>query len=210
MITFVSFHGGSLTTLEGAMDRIGFGHCRAASPDQAAPDGPIVLAGSGPLDPAYAALKASGWWRELPQLAAAGRPVVGINLGLHLLAEGSEESPKGGGLGLIPGLVRRLGPGLKVPHMGWAPVRQLGGHPLLPETPGGWLYFCHSHALEPASSTLLVAVHGRPFSVMECRGRTVGIQAQVEKSGRFGLALLEKTLAVLGEEPLGSLTPDCN
>jgi len=210
MITFVSFHGGSLTSLEGAMDRLGFGHCRAASPDQAAPDGPIVLAGSGPLDPAYAALKASGWWRELPQMVADGRPVLGINLGLHLLAEGSEESPRGTGLGLIPGIVRRLGPGVKDPHWGWSPVRQLRDHPLFPDLRGGWLFFAHSHALEPTSETLSVAVHGRPFSVMECRGRAVGIQAHLEKSSSFGLSLLAQTLKALGEQPDPELTADSN
>jgi imidazole glycerol phosphate synthase glutamine amidotransferase subunit len=210
MITFIQYGGASLSTLEGAMRRMGFEHCRAGTPDQAAPEGPIVLVGAGPLDPACAALKASGWWRELPQLAADGRPVLGINLGLHILAEGSEESPRGAGLGLIPGIVRRLGPRVKVPHWGWSPVRQLRDHPLLPEIRGGWLFFAHCHALEPGSETLSIAVHGRPFSVMECRGRTVGVQAHLEKSGCFGLALLEKTLGVLGEKPRSAPAADCN
>jgi len=210
MITLITFGNESFTTLEGAVQRMGFGSCRAARPDQAAPAGPIILAGAGPLDPACAQLKASGWWRELPQLAANGRPVLGINLGLHLLAEGSEESPRSAGLGLIPGIVRRLGPGVKVPHWGWSPVRQLRDHPLFPEIRGGWLFFAHCHALEPTSETLSIAVHGRPFSVMECRGRAVGIQAHLEKSGSLGLALLEKTLTVLGEEPAQASTTGCN
>jgi len=210
MITLISLPGESLGTLEGALDRMGYGHCRAASPDQAAGIGPVLLAGGGPLAPACASLKASGWWRELPQLAANGRPVVGINLGLHLLAEESEEAPRGGGLGLIPGIVRRLGPGVKVPHWGWAPVRQHRYHPLVPEIRGGWLFFAHSHALEPTSETHSIAVHGRPFSVVEGRGRTLGIQAHLEKSGAFGLGLLEKTLAALGERPLWLPQEGCN
>jgi imidazole glycerol phosphate synthase glutamine amidotransferase subunit len=201
MITLIHLGNESLSTLEGAMRRLGFSSCRAARPDQAAPAGPIVLTGSGPMDPACAQLKGSGWWRELPELAGCGRPVLGINLGLHILAEGSEESPRNTGLGLIPGIVRRLGPGVKDPHWGWSPVRQLRGHPLFPEIRGGWLFFAHSHALEPGSETLSIAVHGRPFSVMECRGRAVGIQAHLEKSGSLGLSLLEKTLEALGEQP---------
>lgn len=201
MITLIHYGTGSLAALEGAMDRLGFSHCRAARPDQAGPEGLIILAGSGPLDPACAQLKASGWWRELPQMAANGRAVLGINLGLHLLAEGSEESPRSSGLGLIPGIVRRLGPGAKVPHWGWTPVRQQRYHPLFPEINDGWLFFAHSHALEPTSETLSIAVHGRPFSVMECRGRTVGIQAHLEKSGFLGLALLGMTLTGLGAQP---------
>ncbi|MDR3670464.1 MAG: hypothetical protein P4L36_06455 [Holophaga sp.] len=210
MITLIPIPGESLHALEGALRRMGFGSCRAARPDQVAPGGPVILHGSGPLDPAGAQLKNSGWWRELPQMVADGRPVLGLNLGLHLLAEGSEESPRGTGLGLIPGIVRRLGPGVKDPHWGWSPVRQLREHPLFPEIRGGWLFFAHSHALEPTSETLSIAVHGRPFSVMECRGRAVGIQAQLEKSGSLGMSLLERTLTLLGERPDREFTADLN
>ena len=203
MITLVSFERQGLFTLESALGRMGFAYCKAGRPDEAAAEGPVLLLGAGPMEAAVANLKASGWWRELPQLSASGRAVVGINLGLHLLAEGSEECPKGAGLGLIPGIVRRLGPAAKVPHAGWAPVRQQRAHPRLPDIRGGWLYFAHSHALEPSSETLSIAVHGRPFSVMECRGLTVGIQASLEKSGSFGLALLEKILTALGAPPQG-------
>jgi imidazole glycerol phosphate synthase glutamine amidotransferase subunit len=202
MITFISLPGESPVTLAGAVRRLGYGHCLAARPDQAAESGPIILAGQGPLPEACARLKASGWRRELPQLAASGRPLLGVNLGLHLLAEESEEAPRGGGLGLIPGIVRRLGPGVKVPHWGWSPVRQHRYHPLLPDIRGGWLFFAHSHALEPTSETHSIAVHGRPFAVLECRGRTLGIQAHLEKSGALGLALLDRILAALGEKPL--------
>jgi imidazole glycerol phosphate synthase glutamine amidotransferase subunit len=210
MITLIQLGNESLHTLEGALRRMGFGCCRAERPDQAAPLGPIILMGTGPLDPASLQLKNSGWWRDLPQMAADGRPVLGINLGLHLLAEGSEESPRGSGLGLIPGIVRRLGPGVKDPHWGWSPVRQLRDHPLFPDIRGGWLFFAHSHALEPTSETLSVAVHGRPFSVMECRGRAVGIQAHLEKSSCFGLSLLAQTLKALGEQPDPELTAELN
>jgi imidazole glycerol phosphate synthase glutamine amidotransferase subunit len=210
VITCVSLPGESLTALEGALERLGFAHCRARRPEEAATEGPLVLCGQGPLPEACAWLKANGWWRELPQMAANGRALLGINLGLHLLAEASEEEPRGGGLGLIPGIVRRLGPGVKVPHWGWSPVRQHHGHPLLPEIRAGWLFFAHSHALEPNSATHSVAVHGRPFSVVEFRGRTLGVQAHLEKSGAFGLALLEKLLAAQGEQPLGQAQEGSN
>jgi len=210
MITLIALEGESLATLEGGLDHLGFEHCRAVRPGQAAAAGPVVLAGCGPLEPACASLKRSGWWRELPQLAADGRALVGINLGLHLLAEDSEEAPRGGGLGLIPGIVRRLGPGVKAPHWGWSPVRQHRYHPLVPEIRGGWLFFAHSHALDPTTETHSVAVHGRPFAVVECRGRTLGIQAHLEKSGPFGLALLEKILLSLGETPHWQPQEGCN
>jgi len=201
VITLIGPGAESLHTLEGALDHLGFEHRRAPDPGSAASAGPLVILGSGPFDPACAALKASGWWYELPQLAAAGRPVLGIGLGLHLLAEGSEESPRGTGLGLIPGIVRSLGPGVKLPHDGWTVITRHSPHPVIPEAKGAWLYFKHAHALEPGSRTLHTAVHGRPFSVLEMRGQTLGLQAHPEKSGAFGLAFLEKILAGLGEFP---------
>ena len=199
MITLIEPGGCSLHTLAGALDRLGLGQVRAGTPAAAAAAGPIILAGDGPLETACAALKACGWWWDLPQLAASGRPVLGIGLGLHLLAEGSEESPRGAGLGLLPGIVRSLGPGVKVPHHGWTAVKQHRPMASLPDPRGAWMYFKHAHALEPTSLTLHTAVHGRPFSVLEMRGQCVGIQAHPEKSGSYGLIFLEKILASLGE-----------
>jgi imidazole glycerol phosphate synthase glutamine amidotransferase subunit len=201
MITLLDLGSGSLHTFEGALDRLGFEHCRAAAPGAAAGAGPLVLMGSGPFDPACANLKASGWWRELPQLVADGRGLLGVGLGLHLLAEGSEESPRGSGLGLIPGIVRRLGPNVKEPHLGWSQVTRMRPHAGIPDLRGGWLQFSHCHALEPTSQTVDSAVHGRRFSVLEVRGRVVGLQAHPEKSGSLGLVLLEKLLGCLGEKP---------
>jgi len=201
MITLIEPGCDGLPTLEGALDHLGFSHQRAGTPSAAAAAGPLVLLGAGPFDASCAALKASGWWWELPHLAASGRPVLGIGLGLHLLAEGSEESPRGTGLALIPGIVRRLGPGVKLPHNGWTRIQRHHPHPGLPEARGAWLLFKHAHALEPGSLTLYTAVHGRPFSVLEMRGQTAGLQAHPEKSGSFGLAFLEKILVAQGEVP---------
>ena len=209
MIHLIDLGGEGLATLEGALDRLGFSHGRAASPAAVAAAGPILLPDGGAYDEVAARLKSSGWWRELPQLVADGRSVLGLGLGLHFLAEGSEESPRGTGLGLIPGLVRRLGPGVKSPHRGWSQVTRTRPHPGIPDLHQGWLHFCHSHALEPTSETLDTAVHGRPFSVLEIRGRVLGLQARPEKSGALGLVLLERLLACMGEKPMAH--PDgCN
>ena len=190
-----------LRTLEGALDRLGFDHGRVAGPQAIAAPGPLILPDGGAYDEVGARLKAAGWWRELPQLVADGRSLLGIGLGLHFLAEGSEEAPRGSGLGLLPGLVRRLGPGVKMPHLGWSQVTRNRPHPGLPDLHGGWLHFSHSHALEPTSETLDTAVHGRPFAVLEIRGRVLGLQAHPEKSGPLGLVLLERLLICMGEQP---------
>ena len=197
-ITLIDYDAGNLASLEGALDRLGLAYRRAATPDQAAASGPIVLPGVGHFEAAQKSLRERGWWRVLPSLVAEGRPLLGICLGLQLLAEGSEEAPKASGLGLIPGIVRRLGPGVKVPHMGWSQIRLHHHHPALPDTNGGWLYFVHSYALEPAVDTLYVAEHGRPFAAIEARGTVLGFQPHPEKSGPTGLLLLKSALAWMG------------
>lgn len=210
MITLIDYGAGNLHSLEGALDRLGFRHLRAERPEQAALEGPLVLPGVGHFHAAQEALKAAGWWREIPQMVADGRPLLGICLGLQLLAEGSEESPRDSGLGLIPGIARRLGPGVKVPLMGWAQVRQMVPHAALPDPRGGWLYFVHSYALEARDETIYTAFHGRPFSAVKARGRVLGFQPHPEKSGPFGLVLLQKVLDWMGEVPREPGEPSCN
>jgi len=197
-ITLIDYDAGNLASLEGALDRLGLPYQRAATPDQAALSGPIVLPGVGHFEAAQRSLRERGWWRVLPGLVAEGRPLLGICLGLQLLAEGSEEAPRASGLGLLPGIVRRLGPGVKVPHMGWSQVQQRRAHPGLPDPHGGWLYFVHSYALAPTAETIFVAEHGRPFAAVEARGNVMGFQPHPEKSGRAGLLLLQSSLAWMG------------
>lgn len=197
-ITLIDYDAGNLASLEGALDRLGLSYQRAATPDQAALVGPVILPGVGHFEAAQRSLRERGWWRVLPSLVAEGRPLLGICLGLQLLAEGSEEAPRASGLGLLPGIVRRLGPGVKVPHMGWSRIRQHHAHPALPDPHGGWLYFVHSYALAPTVETIYVAEHGRPFAAVEARGTVMGFQPHPEKSGRAGLLLLQSALAWMG------------
>ena len=208
-ITLIDYDAGNLASLEGALDRLGLVHRRAATPDQAALNGPIVLPGVGHFEAARNSLRERGWWLALTSLAAEGRPILGICLGLQLLAEGSEEAPRASGLGLIPGISRRLGPGVKVPHMGWSKVRQLRAHPALPDPDGGWLYFVHSYALAPTVETIYLADHGRPFAAIEARGTVLGFQPHPEKSGPTGLLLLKSALAWMGASTPGPEAP-CN
>lgn len=199
MITLVHPGPGGLPALEGALHLLGY-PCRIArTPGEAAPGGPLLLASEQPFDEGCAALKASGWWWELPQAAAGGRPLLGLGGGMHLLAEGSEASPRGSGLALLPGLARTLGPGR--PLSGWCPVRQVREHPGIPDVRGAWLHFHMTHALETGALTLWAADHDRAFSVLEMRGRTLGLQARPEKSGAAGLAFLDKLLRALGAAP---------
>jgi imidazole glycerol phosphate synthase glutamine amidotransferase subunit len=201
MITLIDYGAGNLHSLQGALKRLGFPSVRAVTPADAAESGTLILPGVGHFTAAREALLERGWWPVLPGLAAAGRPLVGICLGLQLLAEASEESPGAPGLGLVPGTSRLLGPGVKVPNMGWAKVRARAPHPALRSFQEDWLYFVHSYALDVDGETVLESTHGRPFAAMQARGRVLGFQGHPEKSGPFGESLLRNVLDWLGEAP---------
>lgn len=196
MITILDYGAGNLASLEGALDRLGFAYQRAATPAEDA-GGLLLLPGVGHFGAAKQALKASGWWDALPERVQR-RPLLGICLGLQLLAEGSEEANEEG-LGLLRGAVRKLGPGVKVPHVGWSRVNAAGDDSV--DADGAWLYFVHSYALDLSADTILSAGHGRPFTAMASRGRTCGFQPHPEKSGAEGLRILKRTLERMTEAP---------
>jgi len=159
----------------------------------------LVISSHVPFEAGVAWLKAQGWWRELPGLLSGGLRVLGLDGAMHLLAEGSEEAPRLSGLGLLPGLARRLGPRVKVPHLGWSLVRSVASHPALPDGEGLWLNFAHVHALDVDASTRWEGRHGRPFAVASARGRVLGIQADLAASGADGLVLMEHLRAWSGQ-----------
>lgn len=155
----------------------------------------VVLPGVGAFGEAARVLEARGWRDALLRHVARGRPLLGICLGMQLLADESEEHGRYRGLGLVPGRVVRLEPlaaGERVPNMGWCDVRAVrrgffrGG--------GGCFYFAHSFHLRPAAWEDVSAVFtyggGEVTAAVE-RGRVAGVQFHPEKSQDDGLDLLE-------------------
>jgi len=129
MITLLDYGAGNLASLEGALEAFGYAYERAETPANAAAESLWLLPGDGHYRAAQSSLLASGWWTALQSRIREDKPLLGICVGLQLLAEGSEEAPEAPGLGVFPGLVRRLGPGVKVPHMGWSMTSRTVAHP---------------------------------------------------------------------------------
>lgn len=162
----------------------------------------LVLPGVGAFDPAMERLAAAALVEPLRRSCAAGRPLLGICLGLQLLFERSEEG-RGEGLGLLPGQVAALPrwPGHPIPHMGWAPLLPSHPSPLLPEgAPATWVYFVHSYAavpLDPACVTARVAWGDGAVTAAVWRGGIAACQFHPEKSSAAGAAMLRRWLAWL-------------
>ena len=126
------------------------------------------------------------------------QPVLGICLGMQLLAEASEEEDVAC-LGVIPGTVRRLEGSneMPVPNMGWCPLDTSREHPILDGIEDGeYFYFLHSYALPVADETVATAEHSAPFSAIVSHENFVAAQFHPERSSKAGAKLLENFLKI--------------
>jgi glutamine amidotransferase len=121
----------------------------------------------------------------------AGRPLLGICLGLQWLYDGSDEAPSVPGLGVIPGSCFRLSGNVKVPHVGWNTLETRVPAPILNGLENAAVYFTHSYAAPVTPATVAITTHGVPFASVVQHDRVIGVQWHPEKSGEAGLALLK-------------------
>jgi glutamine amidotransferase len=145
------------------------------------------------------ALRASGLDAVTKDAVRSGRPFLGICVGMQMLYEGSEEDPGVAGLGLLPGIVRRLPDGVKHPQMQWNTLVVEHDHPLLRglQQPS-WMYFVHSYAPErSATGDEVVAScdYGHSVVAAVARDNVFATQFHPEKSGDDGLGLLRNFAA---------------
>ncbi len=167
-----------------------------------------VLPGVGSFAAGMEALCQRGWADWLyQQWCSSGRPLLGICLGMQLLASrGSEGAASAAdattGLDLIPGTVERMHQdgGLPLPHVGWNAVNWTASTGSLAEglPPGGDFYFVHSYAFTPADPAHALALtdYGGKFTAVVGRGQCYGVQFHPEKSQRLGRQLLSNFLAL--------------
>lgn len=193
---------GNLPNAVRGLARAGAEVRRSEDPAEVAAARCLVLPGVGAFPAAMTTLARTGLGEAVRHAAAAGAAVLGICLGHQLLFEESEEFGRTPGLGLLPGRVRALPAGVRVPHMGWSRVQPTRCDPLwegFEEHP--WMYFVHSFAAEPAEADLLATTDagGAVVCAAVRRGRVCGAQFHPEKSGRSGARFLANFLALAGE-----------
>jgi glutamine amidotransferase len=158
----------------------------------------VLVPGVGNFGQASRTLASTGLGAAVKEVAAAGRPVMGICLGLQLFFERSEEAPDARGVGILPGRVSRFATTLPVPHVGWARVdlTEAGRrHAVLgPLLPGGAEYYYHVHSYHPADlpaeSILATGDYDGAFPTLVGRDNVLGAQFHPEKSQRAGIELL--------------------
>jgi glutamine amidotransferase len=156
----------------------------------------LVVPGVGAFPRAMERLRALGLDELLRELLAAGKPVLGVCLGMQLAFDSSSELGGAAGLGIVAGEVRALAPGgnLKLPHIGWNEVRFMNPRsPLIEDLPERCAFY-HVHSFAPiaarAEDVLGVADYGAPFVSAVEKGSFYGVQFHPEKSSAAGLRLL--------------------
>jgi glutamine amidotransferase len=192
-VAVADYGAGNLRSLCAALARAGAEPFITTDADDVRAAPLAVVAGVGHVASAAAGLARTGVDEALRDRAAAGRPVLGICVGMQLLFEESEEG--GAGLGLLPGRVRRL-EARRVPHMGWNTLTVRPGTQLLAGLDGADVYFAHSYAVQPAEADVAVAEvdHDGPVVAAVEQGALAGVQFHPERSGPAGARTLANAL----------------
>lgn len=154
----------------------------------------LVLPGVGAFASCMKALRERGFDSLVQERAAAGRPLLGICVGMQMLFEVSDEFGKTRGLGLLPGRVRRFETELVVPQVGWNRIHQRRAHPLFAGVAdGAFCYFVHSFYCEPETADLVVGdtEYGVNYASVVAQQNICGVQFHPEKSQHVGLQMLK-------------------
>jgi glutamine amidotransferase len=194
MIAIIDYGGGNLRSVTNAISRLGYQPKLISAPEEVLTAPAVILPGVGAAADTMANLQRLGLVGPIRQFIANGRPFLGVCIGLQVLLSGTEEGGWHECLGIIPGVVRRLPNGLKVPHMGWNQVRQEISHPIFDGIPDETnFYFVHSYYVEPEDRSLVAGE--TEYGIMICsiiaRGNLVATQFHPEKSGEVGLRIYD-------------------
>jgi glutamine amidotransferase len=196
MIVIIDYEMGNLRSVQKGFERVGHSAVITSDPAVLADANKIVLPGVGAFRDAIAALRERKLVEPIRDAIAAGKPFLGICLGLQLLFDKSFEDGEHEGLGLIAGEVLRFRPanGYKVPHMGWNQVCVRRRSPVFEGIDdGAHFYFVHSYYVAPRDNQIVATEtdYPAPFCSSIWRDNLYAVQFHPEKSQSAGLRLLK-------------------
>jgi len=198
MIAIVDYGVGNLFSLKSSLETVGADVAVTGEAELLRRADRIVLPGVGAFGDAAKKLRDTGLIPVLKEESKAGKPLLGICLGMQMLLEKSYEYGEHEGLGLIPGAIRPIGdvipPDYKIPHIGWNALQFPGEkHPVFREIrEGDHVYFVHSfHGTDCEEFTAATTEYGGVLTAAVAKDNIVGCQFHPEKSGAVGLKILK-------------------
>lgn len=194
MIAIIDYGAGNLRSVAKAFERLGYRTIVTHSEGDILRAQAVVLPGVGAARDTMSSLQRLGLVDPIRATVSGGKPFFGICLGLQVLLTGSEEGGWQECLGLIPGVVRRLPCGPKIPHMGWNQVLQEVAHPIYEGIPDGSnFYFVHSYYVAPESRSVVAGAteYAIQFCSVVIEENLIATQFHPEKSGALGLKMYD-------------------
>jgi glutamine amidotransferase len=193
MIHIIDYGAGNLFSVQNALNYLQIENKITANPADLADADGIILPGVGAFRDAMTMLNESGFTEAIKVQAAAGKPILGICLGMQMLFEKGYEFGETDGLGLIPGNVVLIdGGGLKIPHMGWNDLTVLNDCPLSADVADwDYVYYVHSYRADTSDEYIsCYTMYNEKIPGLVYRDNVYGAQFHPEKSGQVGMNIL--------------------
>lgn len=199
MIAVIDYGASNLRSVVNAINRLGYEAKITSIPREIFAAQAVILPGVGAAADTMASLETLELVTPIRRFIAERRPFLGVCIGLQILFDATEEGGWHNCLGIIPGVVRKLPQGLKIPHIGWNQVRQRVYHAIFSGIPDETnFYFVHSYYVEPDDMSLVAGEteYGIPICSVIAKGNLIATQFHPEKSGEVGLKIYDNFIKI--------------
>jgi glutamine amidotransferase len=201
VIAIIDYGAGNLRSVTNALIKLGYQPKVTRDPEDVLNAAAVIFPGVGAAADAMQSLKDSGLDEAIREVIREGQPLFAVCVGMQVLLSSTEEGGWNECLGIIPGSVKKLPAGLKVPHIGWNQVKQMVRHPIFEDIPDeSNFYFVHSYYAEPEDTTVIAGTteYGLTLCSVLIKDNLVATQFHPEKSGAIGLRMYDNFLKMAG------------
>ena len=201
MIAIIDYGAGNLRSVTNALVKLGYQPKVTRDPEDVLNAAAVIFPGVGAAADAMQSLRNSGLDEAIQEVIRENQPLFAVCVGMQVLLSSTEEGGWNECLGIIPGTVKKLPAGLKVPHIGWNQVKQMARHPIFEDIPDeSNFYFVHSYYAEPEDTTVITGTteYGVTLCSVFIKDNLVATQFHPEKSGTIGLRMYANFLKMAG------------
>ncbi len=201
MIAIIDYGAGNLRSVTNALVKLGYQPKVTREPEDVVNAAAVIFPGVGAAADAMQSLRDSGLGEAIREVIRENQPLFAVCVGMQALLSSTEEGGWNECLGIIPGTVKKLPAGLKVPHIGWNQVKLMARHPIFEDIPDeSNFYFVHSYYAEPEDTTVVAGTteYGLTLCSVFIKDNLVATQFHPEKSGTIGLRMYDNFLKMAG------------